>query len=46
LVAPRPPEYPLRVGASLDVTIFTADRSGPMLRLSTLGRGREEARAK
>jgi membrane fusion protein, multidrug efflux system len=46
LVAPPPPEYPLRVGASLDVTIFTADRSGPMLRLSTLSRGREEGRAK
>jgi len=46
LVAPAPPEYPLRVGASLNVTIFTADRSGPMLRLSTLGRGREEGGAK
>jgi membrane fusion protein (multidrug efflux system) len=40
LVAPPPPKYPLRVGASLDVTIFTADRSGPLLRLSTIGGGR------
>ena len=46
LVAPPLPEYPLRVGASLDVTIVTADRSGPMLRLSTLSRGREEGGAK
>ena len=46
LVNPSPPEYPLRVGASLDVTIFTADRSGPMLRLSTLDRGRKEGGAK
>jgi membrane fusion protein (multidrug efflux system) len=46
LVAPTPPAYPLRVGASLDVTIFTADRSGPMLRFSTLGREREGGGAK
>jgi len=46
LVTPSLAEYPLRVGTSLDVTIFTADRSGPKLRLSTLGRGREEGGAK
>lgn len=28
---PPPPEYPLRVGLSLDVTISTADKSGPKL---------------
>jgi membrane fusion protein (multidrug efflux system) len=46
LVAPSPSEYPLRVGASLDVTIFTADRSGLMLRLSTPGSGRKGGGAK
>jgi membrane fusion protein (multidrug efflux system) len=31
---PPPPDHPLRVGASLDVTIDVADRSGPYLQQS------------
>ncbi len=31
LDGPPPPEYPLRVGSSLKVTIATADKSGPRL---------------
>lgn len=31
LDAPPPPEYPLRVGLSLEVVLSTADRSGPRL---------------
>ncbi len=32
---PPPPDHPLRVGASLDVTINVADRSGPNLLQTT-----------
>ncbi|MEJ2164181.1 MAG: HlyD family secretion protein [Desulfobacterales bacterium] len=35
LNAPPPPEYPLRVGLSLTVTINTSDRSGRLLRPET-----------
>ena len=31
LTTPPPPEYPLRVGNSLNVTIYTKDKSGGML---------------
>jgi membrane fusion protein (multidrug efflux system) len=34
LDASPPPEHPLRVGSSLGVTISTADRSGPTLRMT------------
>ena len=34
---PPPPDHPLRVGASLDVSINIADRSGPYLLQSTPG---------
>jgi membrane fusion protein (multidrug efflux system) len=32
---PPPPDHPLRVGASLDVTIDVADKSGPYLMQTT-----------
>lgn len=39
-----PKQFPLRVGASLDVTVSTADRSGPVLRLVKSKGPVEEAR--
>ncbi|SPF42003.1 Secretion protein HlyD family protein [Syntrophobacter sp. SbD1] len=43
---PPPPDHPLRVGASLDVTINVADRSGPNLlqttRITTLSNSSEK----
>lgn len=33
LDAPPPSEYPLRIGSSLEVTIFTKDKSGPRLKM-------------
>jgi len=36
LDAPPPDQFPLRVGASLEVSILTADKSGPTLRVATL----------
>lgn len=38
---PPPPEYPLRVGTSLHVTIDTSDQSGPRLATGMGGRGAE-----
>ncbi len=35
LNAPPPAQFPLRVGASLEVSVLTADRSGPTLRVAT-----------
>lgn len=35
LDAPPPDQFPLRVGASLEVSILTADKSGPTLRVAT-----------
>lgn len=40
--SPPPADHPLRVGASLDITVFTADRSGP--RLHVKGSKRSEGK--